>query len=88
MAPNMTPSPKKSFNWGRFSKTLSFWILVILIPIAFLTYGNGREAQAPEVNYSFYRQQLEIAARFFDQLCLQSALLVDPTLRNIGRLSK
>ena len=59
MAPNMTPSPKKSFNWGRFSKTLSFWILVILIPIAFLTYGNGREAQAPEVNYSFYRQQLE-----------------------------
>ena len=59
MALNMTPSPKKSFNWGRFSKTLSFWILVILIPIAFLTYGNGREAQAPEVNYSFYRQQLE-----------------------------
>ncbi len=59
MAPNMTPSPKKSFNWGRFSKTLSFWILVILIPVAFLTYGNGRESQAPEVNYSFYRQQLE-----------------------------
>ena len=59
MALNMTPSPKKSFNWGRFSKPLSFWILVILIPIAFLTYGNGREAQAPEVNYSFYRQQLE-----------------------------
>jgi len=59
MALNMTPSPKKSFNWGRFSKTLSFWILVILIPIAFLTYGNGRESQAPEVNYSFYRQQLE-----------------------------
>jgi cell division protease FtsH len=55
----MTPSPKKSFNWGRFSKTLSFWILVILIPVAFLTYGNGRESQAPEVNYSFYRQQLE-----------------------------
>lgn len=59
MPPNMTPSPKKPFNVGRFSKTLSFWILVILIPIAFLTYGNGRETQAPEVNYSFYRQQLE-----------------------------
>ena len=46
----MTPSPKKPSNWGRFSKTLSFWILVILIPVAFLTYGNGREAQAPELD--------------------------------------
>ena len=50
MAPNMTPSPKKPINWGRFSKTLSFWILVILIPVAFLTYGNGRETQAPEID--------------------------------------
>ena len=56
----MTPSPKKSFNWGRFSKTLSFWILVILIPVAFLTYGNGRESQAPELDYNAYRQQLEV----------------------------
>ncbi len=60
MAPNMTPSPKKPFNWGRFSKTLSFWILVILIPVAFLTYGNGRETQAPELDYSAYKQQLEV----------------------------
>ncbi len=60
MAPNMTPSPKKPFNWGRFSKTLSFWILVILIPTAFLTYGNGRESQAPELDYNAYRQQLEV----------------------------
>ena len=60
MAPNMTPSPKKPFNWGRFSKTLSFWILVILIPVAFLTYGNGRETQAPELDYNAYRQQLEV----------------------------
>ncbi|WP_373062069.1 ATP-dependent zinc metalloprotease FtsH [Gemmatimonas sp.] len=60
MATNMTPSPKKPFNWGRFSKTLSFWILVILIPTAFLTYGNGRESQAPELDYNAYRQQLEV----------------------------
>ncbi len=59
MPPNMTPSPKKPFNVGRFSKTLSFWILVILIPIAFLTYGNGRESQAPELDYNAYRQQLD-----------------------------
>ncbi len=59
MPPNMTPSPKKPFNVGRFSKTLSFWILVILIPIAFLTYGNGRESVAPELDYNAYRQQLD-----------------------------
>ena len=55
----MTNSPKKPFNWGRFSKTLTFWILVILIPVAFLTYGNGRETQSPEIDYTAYRQQLD-----------------------------
>ncbi len=59
MPPNMTPSPKKPFNVGRFSKTLSFWILVILIPIAFLTYGNGRESVAPVLDFNAYRQQLD-----------------------------
>jgi len=58
MAPNMTPTPKKPTNWGRFSKTLSFWILVILIPVALLSYGNGREPQSAEIDYSAYRQQL------------------------------
>ena len=57
MAPNMTPTPKKPFNWGRFSKTLSFWILVILIPVAFLTW-NRPESAAPEISLTDYRQQL------------------------------
>jgi hypothetical protein len=55
----MTPNPKKPFNWARFSKTLSFWILVILIPIAFLTWTGGRETQSPEIDYTAYREQLE-----------------------------
>ncbi len=59
MPANMTPSPKKPFNWGRFSKTLSFWILVILIPVAFLSYQGGRETQSPEIDYTAYRQQLD-----------------------------
>jgi cell division protease FtsH len=56
----MTPNPKKPFNWARFSKTLSFWILVILIPVAFLTWTGGRETQSPEIDYTAYRQQLEL----------------------------
>jgi len=56
----MTPNSKKPFNWGRFSKTLSFWILVILIPVAFLTWTGGRETQSPEIDYTAYRQQLDL----------------------------
>jgi cell division protease FtsH len=37
----MPPTPpKKPFNLGRFSKTLSFWILVILIPVAFIQFSG------------------------------------------------
>ena len=60
MAPNMTPSPKKPRNWGRISKSMSFWILVMLIPVAIVSYGSGREAQAPEIDFSAYKPQLEV----------------------------
>ena len=33
--------PKRDLNWGRLSKTLSFWILVVLIPIAFIQFSSG-----------------------------------------------
>ncbi|MEP7000762.1 MAG: ATP-dependent metallopeptidase FtsH/Yme1/Tma family protein, partial [bacterium] len=49
----------KGFNWGRFSKTLSFWILIVLIPVALIQL-SGQRADAPtEIRYDFYRQQLE-----------------------------
>ena len=47
------------FNWGRFSKTLSFWILIILIPVALIQLSSQRTEAAPEIRYDFYRQQLE-----------------------------
>src|SRR5688500_15919280 len=56
----MPPTPpKKSFNWGRFSKTLSFWILVILIPVAFIQFSGTRSSDAPQINYTQYSQELE-----------------------------
>ncbi len=55
----MPTPPKKPFNWGRFSKTLSFWILVILIPVAFLSYTGGRGDQAEAIDYTAYSRQLE-----------------------------
>jgi len=56
----MPPTPpKKPFNLGRFSKTLSFWILVILIPVAFIQFSSSRGDSAPKVNYSLYDQELQ-----------------------------
>jgi cell division protease FtsH len=56
----MPPTPpKKPFNLGRFSKTLSFWILVILIPVAFIQFSSSRNDSAPEINYTLYDSELQ-----------------------------
>jgi len=56
----MPPTPpKKPFNLGRFSKTLSFWILVILIPVAFIQFSSSRSDAASEINYSLYDAELQ-----------------------------
>jgi cell division protease FtsH len=45
-------------NWGRFSKTFAFWILILLIPVALIQLSGTRSEQSPKVNYTFYRDQL------------------------------
>src|SRR5215212_7000880 len=58
--PSMTPvPPKKPFNWGRFSKTLSFWILIILVPVAFIQLSGARGEPTPTITYSQYDRELE-----------------------------
>src|SRR5215212_3369690 len=52
------PPNKKGFNWGRFSKTLSFWILIILIPVALLQLASGRPENSATINYTEYSRQL------------------------------
>src|SRR3954467_10719037 len=56
------PTPPKNgnngFNWGRFSKTLSFWILVILIPVALIQIAGSRADAAPEISYTNYKDEL------------------------------
>ncbi len=49
---------KDGNNWGRLSKTISFWILVLLIPVAFLELSGGRGDQATEVSYTQYNHEL------------------------------
>jgi cell division protease FtsH len=55
----MPPKNKKDFSWGRFSKTLSFWILILLVPVALIQLSSARAEQAPQITYTKYRQELE-----------------------------
>jgi cell division protease FtsH len=56
----MPPTPPQSpFNWRRLSKTLSFWLLVILVPVAILQLSNSRAEPTVELDYSDYREQLD-----------------------------
>ncbi len=51
--------PKKELNWGRLSKTLSFWLLIILIPIAFFRLSGGAGNSPTEIDYTQYSQELD-----------------------------
>jgi cell division protease FtsH len=52
-------NPKKPTNWSKVSKQLSFWVFVILVPVAIIQFsGKGADA-APEISYSQYDQQLQ-----------------------------
>jgi cell division protease FtsH len=52
-------NPKKPTNWSKLSKQLSFWVFVILVPVAIIQFsGKGSEA-GPEISYSEYTSQLQ-----------------------------
>src|SRR4029079_16784242 len=51
--------PKGPKNWGKFSKTLSFWVLITLLAGTLFTYTSRARDTAPTISYTQYRQQLE-----------------------------
>ncbi|HZS59582.1 MAG TPA: ATP-dependent zinc metalloprotease FtsH [Gemmatimonadaceae bacterium] len=57
--PNNGNNNKKKVSWGSISKTLSFWILIILIPIVFIQFSSARNDPAPQIIYSQYDAQLQ-----------------------------
>src|SRR3982751_4834993 len=54
----MPPKNKKDFSWGRFSKTLAFWIMILLVPVALIQLSGARGEQSPEITWSQYREEL------------------------------
>jgi cell division protease FtsH len=55
--PVTIPPKKKEFSWGRFSKTLSFWILILLIPVVLIQLSGARGDQAKEITYTQYKDE-------------------------------
>ena len=58
MAP-IVPPPKPASDWRRVSKTISFWIIVILVPVAFLQLSGGRTEPTRDITYSEFARQVE-----------------------------
>src|ERR1051325_3229075 len=52
------PKNKREMNWGRFSKTFAFWILILLIPVALFQLNGTRSSESPRIDYTRYRAEL------------------------------
>jgi len=71
--------PKRDLNWGRISKTLSFWLLLILIPIAFIRLSGGGANSPAEIDYTQYNQQLE--AGNVEKVIIEDGKTIDGELK-------
>jgi cell division protease FtsH len=56
--PALPPKNKKEFSWGRFSKTLSFWILILLIPVVLIQLSGAKADASKTIKYTQYREEL------------------------------
>ncbi|MCC7194817.1 MAG: ATP-dependent zinc metalloprotease FtsH [Gemmatimonadaceae bacterium] len=46
-----TPQPPKPNGFGRISKTLAFWLLVLLVPVAFLQFSKSGTDSVAKLEY-------------------------------------
>ena len=51
--------PKTPGKWGKASKQLSFWVLLVLLAGTLFTYMSGAKEAAPQISYSQYNQEVE-----------------------------
>ena len=58
MPNNSSPNKGGGFNWGKFSKTLAFWVLIILIPVTFVTLSKSGSADVPVLTWTQYDREL------------------------------
>jgi cell division protease FtsH len=76
----MPPTPPQTpFNFRRLSKTLSFWLLVILVPVAILQLSNSRAEPTAEMDYSAYREQLD--SNNIARVTIQDGIVIHGTFK-------
>src|SRR6185436_2403191 len=71
--------PKREMNWGRFSKTFAFWILILLIPVALIQLSGARSEASPKINYTQYRDLL--AANNISSVTIQGGKYIQGELK-------
>jgi cell division protease FtsH len=57
--PPTKPGGKKDGDWTRRSKSIAFWLLVVLIPVAFIQLAGGRADQPAKISYTQYIAELD-----------------------------
>src|SRR5437762_12697647 len=77
--PNKTP--KKPTNWSKVSKQLSFWVFVILVPVAIIQFSGKGSDSAPESPYTPQYDQ-ELQKNNFDKVTIQSGSLLTREFKN------
>ncbi len=55
----MQQKPKAPGKWGKASKQLSFWVLLVLLAGTLFTYMSGAKEAAPQISYTQYNQEVE-----------------------------
>jgi len=51
--------PNRKFNFGTMSKNVVFWVLIVLLSIAFYQMVNSAQQHSVEINYSTFSQELD-----------------------------
>jgi cell division protease FtsH len=74
------PKDKKEVGLGRFSKTLAFWALLLLVPFALIQLSGARAEQSPEIDYTRYRA--ELARDNIARVTIQAGKTVQGEFRN------
>ncbi len=72
--------PKKEFSWGRFSKTLSFWILILLIPVVLIQLSGSKSEASKQITYTQYRD--ELAQDNISKVTITAGKTVNGTFKN------
>ena len=56
--PERLPPPPK-FSWARLSKTVAFWMIVVLVPVIFFQLTARRSGDAPVIRYTDFAAALQ-----------------------------